>query len=68
MTISETGAWIDDETGAIVFVPPTYGTQLAAPGCEIDPIVEALIMSAPKGKKIEKAVAKAPVEKRAVKK
>lgn len=41
MPISDTGIWIDDESGEVVFEAPSRGTQIVAKGGEISGIARA---------------------------
>lgn len=43
MPIHDTGAWLDDETGEVVYEPPRRGTQLVSKGGEVSTAVKTRI-------------------------
>lgn len=43
MPIHPTGAWLDDDTGEVVYEPPRSGTQLVAKGGEVSSSAKRLI-------------------------
>lgn len=64
MTATSKGVWLDTASGKVVETEPTEGVQLAAPGTEITPAVQAAIDAAREAAPAERAVAPKAKEKR----